>query len=94
MDKVEIRDDQIVSMDAIAPRVHGLRITFVNVFGVEDPQGGWTLVDAAIPYSATLIKRWAEKTFGRPARAIVLTHGHFDHVSAAAELAKEWNVPV
>ena len=24
----------------------------------------------------------------------MLTHGHFDHVSAAAELASEWRVPV
>jgi glyoxylase-like metal-dependent hydrolase (beta-lactamase superfamily II) len=94
MDKVEIRDDQLVSMDAIAPGLHGLRITFVNVFGVEHPDGGWTLVDAAIPYSAAIIKRWAEKKFGRGPRAIVLTHGHFDHVSAAAELSREWNVPV
>ena len=94
MDKVEIRDDQVVSMDAIAPGLHGLRITFVNIFGVEDPSGGWTLVDAAIPFSAGIIKRWAEKMFGRRPRAIVLTHGHFDHVSAATELSKEWDVPV
>jgi hypothetical protein len=40
MDKVEIRDDQVLSMDAIAAGVHGLRITFVNVFGFEN--GGWT----------------------------------------------------
>ena len=94
MDKVEIKDDQVVNMDAIAPGLHGLRITFVNVFGLEHPGGGWTLIDAAIPYSAAIIKRWAEKMFGRGPRAIVLTHGHFDHVSAATELANEWDVPV
>jgi glyoxylase-like metal-dependent hydrolase (beta-lactamase superfamily II) len=94
MEKVEISDNQVVRMDAIAPGLHGLRITFVNVFGVEHPQGGWTLVDAAIPYSAGVIKRWAEKTFGERPKAIMLTHGHFDHVSAATELAEEWNVPV
>jgi hypothetical protein len=30
MDKVEIRDDQVVSMGAIAPGLHELRITFVK----------------------------------------------------------------
>lgn len=94
MDRVEIRDDQVLNMDAIAPGLHGLRITFVNVFGVEHPDGGWTLVDTALPYCAGIIKRWAEKMFGRGPRAIVLTHGHFDHVSAATELCKEWDVPV
>jgi glyoxylase-like metal-dependent hydrolase (beta-lactamase superfamily II) len=94
MDKVEIRDEQVVSMDAIAPGLHGLRITFVNVFGVEHPNGGWTLIDAAIPYSAGIIKRWAEKAFSRAPSAIVLTHGHFDHVSAAMELSQKWDVPV
>ena len=94
MDKVEIGDDQIVSMDAIAPGLHGLKITFVNVFGVTHEDGSWTLIDAAIPFSASRIKSWAEKTFGRPPNALVLTHGHFDHVGAAKTLAEDWDVPV
>ncbi len=94
MDKIEISDDQVLAMEAIAPGVHGLRITFVNVFGITHPDGSWTLVDAAIPFSAGRIKSWAEKTFGKAPNAIVLTHGHFDHVSAAEELAEAWGVPV
>ena len=35
--------------------------------------------------------RYGERS--RPA-AIVLTHGHFDHVGAVEELAREWDVPV
>ena len=94
MDKVEIAEDQVVPMDAIAPGLSGLKITFVNVFGVTHPDGSWTLIDAALPLSAGRIKSWAEKTFGRAPNAIVLTHGHFDHVSAAKDLGDEWNVPV
>lgn len=94
MDKVEIPDNQVVPMDAIAPGLSGLKITFVNVFGVAHADGSWTLIDAAIPFSASRIRHWAEKTYGRAPNAIVLTHGHFDHVSAAKDLADEWGVPI
>ncbi len=94
MEKIEISEDQVIPMDAIAPGLSGLKITFVNVFGLRHADGSWTLIDAAIPLSAGRIKRWAEKTFGRPPNAIVLTHGHFDHASEAKELADTWDVPV
>lgn len=81
-------------MEAIAPGVRGLRIAFVNVFGISHADGAWTLIDAAIPFSAGMIRSWAEEHYGRPPEAIVLTHGHFDHVSAAGELAGHWDVPV
>jgi glyoxylase-like metal-dependent hydrolase (beta-lactamase superfamily II) len=94
MDPVKIPENQIVPMDAVAPGVQGLRITFVNVFGITHLDGSWTLIDAAIPFSAAMIRSWAEKNFKRAPNAIVLTHGHFDHVSAARDLAEGWNVPV
>lgn len=94
MDKVEVAKDQVAPMEAIAPGLHGLKIAFVNVFGATHADGSWTLIDAAIPFSASHIKGWAEKVFGRVPNAIVLTHGHFDHVSAAKDLADEWDVPI
>ena len=94
MDQVAITPDHVKDLDAIAPGVLGLRIVFVNVFTVAHSDGSWTLVDAGLPLSGSLIRTWCEKSFATPPNAIVLTHGHFDHVSAADTLAKEWNVPV
>ncbi|HET9086111.1 MAG TPA: MBL fold metallo-hydrolase [Acidobacteriaceae bacterium] len=94
MHTISIPADQVVPIDQVAPNLHGLRIAFVNVFGVGHSDGSWTLIDAGIPFSASLIRKWSEKQFSAPPRAIVLTHGHFDHVSAAGELADTWQVPV
>lgn len=94
MDRIEVAEDQVVPLEAIAPGLHGLKIAFVNVFGVMQDDGSWALVDAAIPFSASRIRAWADETFGRAPNAIILTHGHFDHVSAAKDLADEWDVPI
>ena len=94
MDAIKIPEDQIIPIDAVAPGVQGLRIAFVNVFSVIHQDGSWTLIDAAIPFSFSIIRNWAEKNFKRAPNAIVLTHGHFDHVGAARNLADHWNVPV
>ena len=94
MDSIAVPEDQVVPMEDIASGVRGLRIAFVNVFAVTHPDGSWTLIDAGLPFTATLIRRWAEKVNKVAPNAIVLTHGHFDHASAARELADHWNVPV
>ena len=94
MEEIKIAPDQVVPMDEIAPRVQGLRITFVNVFALTHLSGGWTLIDAGVPFSETVIRNWAEHHFRTAPTAIVLTHGHFDHVSSAKDLAERWDVPV
>ncbi|MCC6457875.1 MAG: MBL fold metallo-hydrolase [Caldilineaceae bacterium] len=83
----------------VAPDLAYQRLTIVNVVYAGLPGAGdrrWILVDAGIPDSAGAIRRAAADHFGPDARpaAIVLTHGHFDHVGALKELAEEWDTPI
>jgi glyoxylase-like metal-dependent hydrolase (beta-lactamase superfamily II) len=94
MDKIPVSANQTVPIDNVATGVRGLRIAFVNVFAITHDENSWTLIDAGLPFSTDLIRRWAEKHFSTPPQQIVLTHGHFDHVSSAGELAEHWNTPV
>ncbi len=84
---------------AVAPDVHCLQLSFVNVYlvgrnGAGDR--GWVLIDSGQPRSAGAIRRAAQDLFGRDARpsAIVLTHGHRDHSGSAKSLAETWDVPI
>ncbi len=96
MDAIPLPSYEIVSIDDIAPGVKGLRILFVNVFALSTASGGWILIDTGIYLSAGKIKHWAESHFGKDTKpeAIVLTHGHFDHVGAVKDLLEDWNAPV
>jgi len=71
-----------------------VNLYFVGLSGAEDRT--WALVDAGLGYAKQKIARAAAVRFGRRSRpvAIVLTHGHFDHVGALPALAEEWDVPV
>ena len=81
----------------VAPGVWGMRDLFVNVYMILNPfEGNWVLVDTGFKRSAPKIKKMAGQIFGENSKpsAIILTHGHFDHVGAASQLAEEWDVPV
>ena len=85
-------------MDIVAAGVTQLRIQrFVNVYFVETgTPGEWVLIDTGLPGSAKTIIAAADKLFypGSHPEAILLTHGHLDHLGSARELADHWRVSV
>ena len=92
---ISTKDDTRQIAHDIAFQTH----VFVNVAFVGVPHTGdrnWVLVDAAIPGAAGSIEKAAAKRFGEGSRpsAIILTHGHFDHVGALKELAGKWDAPI
>ena len=82
-------------MREIAPGVALVPTLIGNAYLVGD-RARWVLVDACTPGQERRILCAAESRFGRAARprAILLTHGHFDHAGSADALAGRWGVPV
>jgi glyoxylase-like metal-dependent hydrolase (beta-lactamase superfamily II) len=82
---------------SVAPDVWGLKDIMVNMYMIYSPaERNWFLIDTGLKWSAPKIRKMADDIFWpdtRPA-AIILTHGHFDHVGSVAALADEWRVPV
>lgn len=79
----------------LAPGLLRLQLPLVNVALLGEPGGEWVLVDAGVPGSAGAILRAARHWHGeRPPSAVVLTHGHLDHIGALRALLKHWRVPV
>ncbi|WP_053363046.1 MBL fold metallo-hydrolase [Bacillus sp. FJAT-27251] len=81
----------------VLPDLYSHTIQIVNLFLVGKPgTKDFVLVDAGMPGSFEDIVALAEERFGSDAvpKAIILTHGHFDHVGALVELLNHWNVPV
>ena len=80
----------------VAADVAQQRLAIVNVaFSGTRGSTPWVLIDAGLHGSAGAIQRAADERFGvSPPAAIILTHGHFDHVGALETLLERWDVPV
>lgn len=91
-----VRDDggrsHEIRPDLAYRRLGLVNVVFIGAAGSRD----WVLVDAGVRGTSTMIKNAAAERFGAnvPPRAIVLTHGHFDHVGALDALLADWDVPV
>jgi glyoxylase-like metal-dependent hydrolase (beta-lactamase superfamily II) len=83
---------------AVLPDIFCYTDQIVNLILVGNPNesADFVLIDTGMPKSAAEIKELVQERFGEDAKpkAIVLTHGHFDHVGSVAALLEEWNIPV
>ncbi|EKU44897.1 hypothetical protein C518_0503 [Lysinibacillus fusiformis ZB2] len=81
----------------ILPDLYQYTIQIVNIVLYGEPQmKDFVLIDAGMPKSADEIISVVEERYGSKSRpkAIILTHGHFDHVGGIIELIEMWDVPV
>jgi len=81
----------------VAPGVYRLKDVFVNVYLIQNTDATeWVMVDTGLKSTATKVKDLVAEVFGKGSvpKAIIMTHGHFDHRGSLIELAQEWSVPV
>ncbi len=97
--RCEVGDEQPDGTMQVARDLSYQRLLLVNVAYYGRPgsaSNSWVLIDAGVPGTYHTILGAAEKRFGKDSRpaAIVMTHGHFDHVGALKDLAEHWDVPI
>lgn len=81
----------------ILPDLYQFTVQIVNVFMIGHPtEKDFVLIDAGTPHSSDMIISAVEERFGKNSKpkAILLTHGHFDHVGSLIELVEKWDIPV
>ena len=71
------------------------RLAMVNIVFIGQPGESWILIDAGVTGFTNSIEEAVQERFeGCAPAAIVLTHGHFDHIGCLTNLAEKWNVPI
>lgn len=82
----------------VLPDLYCYTNQIVNVCLVGDPEktDEWVLIDTGMPESVNSIIKVVEDRFGENSKpkAIIQTHGHFDHVGSVVDLVEKWGVPV
>lgn len=81
--------------DEVLPDILILHFTIVSSC-IVGTKGDWTIVDTGLENSYDFILKSGRERFGKESRpkAIILTHGHFDHVGSVIKLAEYYDVPV
>lgn len=94
--RMKTETNQSGSFFQVTERVWGIKDVMVNVYLIANPDKSWVLVDAGLKSTFARIKTAAAEIFGEgiPPVAVILTHGHFDHVGSLEAIIREWNVPV
>ncbi|MBM7650693.1 glyoxylase-like metal-dependent hydrolase (beta-lactamase superfamily II) [Neobacillus cucumis] len=84
--------------EAVLPDVYCYTNQIVNLVVVGNPSDSneFVLIDTGMPRSDAQIKDMLQERFREKAfpRAIILTHGHFDHVGSLTALLEDWDIPV
>ncbi|MCQ6559055.1 MBL fold metallo-hydrolase [Paenibacillus mendelii] len=85
-----------MKIEQISKHVWSLRTWMlipVTVWVVKE-EDGVVLIDAGIPGMAKGILSFIDRLNAGPLKAILLTHGHSDHVGAVERILKERSVPI